>query len=445
MTKNNICLISLGCDKNRVDSEEMLGHLKGAGFSFTSDESEADIIIVNTCAFIDAAKEESIETILEMAEYKKTGNLKKLVVAGCLAERYKDEILKEFPEVDAVMGISDLSEIIRKIQYSGEPECVQSDDTTDAVSSNPDIKRVLTTGGHYEFLKISEGCSKFCTYCAIPYIRGKFRSFPMEELISEAEYLASEGVKELIIVAQDSTLYGVDLYGEKKLPELLHKLCVIDGIEWIRVLYCYPEEITDELLRTIADEEKICKYIDMPIQHASDPVLKKMGRRTDYAALTDVIERARQIIPDLIIRTTLISGFPGETDDDHKQNIEFIKKIKFNRLGVFAYSREEGTPAHDFPDQISEELKEIRREEIMAIQENISLKNHQDLIGRKLEAFIEGKLVDEDIYVARTRMDAPDVDGCFFVKADRELMSGDIVNAIVTEANAYDLIGEIVY
>ena len=429
MTQNKIYFVSLGCDKNRVDSEEMLGHLKSAGFSFTYDEAEADIIVVNTCAFIDAAKEESIETILEMAKYKKEGNLKKLIVAGCLAERYKDEILKELPEIDEIVGVNELPKIVEK---------------AGAEFKNEKKERVLTTGGHYEFLKISEGCSKFCTYCAIPYIRGKFRSFPMEEILEEAKSLASMGVKELIIVAQDSTLYGIDIYGEKRLPLLLKELCKIEGIEWIRILYCYPEEITEELLKVIAEEEKICNYLDIPIQHASDNVLKRMGRKTNHDDLVRIIKKTREIIPDVVLRTTLISGFPGETKEDHEILVDFVKEMKFNRLGDFTYSREEGTPAYKFPDQIEDEIKEERRDEIMALQETISLENNKALIGKVLDAFVEGKIADEDVYVARTYMDAPDVDGCFFIKAERELLSGDIIKAKVTDANAYDLIGEIV-
>lgn len=443
---NKIFFVSLGCDKNRVDSEEMLGILRDAGFSFTYDETEADIIIVNTCCFIDSAKEESIETILEMASYKKTGNCKRLVVCGCMAERYKDEVLKELPEVDFLVGVNNLEDIIKAIsEDSGLAENFSQNDKNN-ISENKTIKpkRILTTGGHYEYLKIAEGCSKHCTYCIIPSIRGEYRSRPMEDLLEEAEYLASEGVKELIIVAQETTVYGKDIYGRKTLPEFLHKLCRIEGIEWIRLLYAYPEEITEELLNVIASEDKICKYLDMPIQHASDKILKRMGRRTNKEELKNIIKKARDIMPDIALRTSLISGFPGETEDDHKELLDFVGEMRFDRLGVFTYSQEEGTPAASFEGQIEEDTKEARRDEIMQLQEVISEEKNNDRVGKVFYVFIEGKLADENVYVGRTYMDAPDVDSLFFVECDYELISGSIVKAKTVSADIYDLYGEIV-
>jgi len=433
MMPNKIYLVSLGCDKNRIDSEKMLGFLNNAGFSFTYDENEADVIIVNTCCFIDDAKSESIETILEMAEYKNTGKCKKLIVAGCLGERFREEIFTELPEVDAVVGVNELEKIIS--------ECsIEENEMKQEFMSD----RIITTPGHFEFLKIAEGCNKCCTYCVIPKIRGRYRSFPMDDLIKEAEWLASMGVKELIIVAQETTIYGVDLYGEKKLPELLHKLCKIEGIEWIRLLYSYPEEITDELLNTIASEPKICKYLDMPIQHASDSILKKMGRRTSKADIINIINKARQIVPDITLRTSLISGFPGETDENHAELLDFVKDIKFDRLGVFTYSKEDGTPASKFDIQVPEEIKESRKNEIMLLQENISSNIINKYIGMTFDVIIDGKIADEDVYVGRTYMDTPEVDGCFFVECDYELLTGAIVKAVVDETVDYDMIGHII-
>lgn len=440
---NKIFFVSLGCDKNRVDSEEMLGILRDAGFSFTYDETEADIIIVNTCCFIDSAKEESIETILEMAKYKESGKCRRLVVCGCMAERYKDEVLKELPEVDFLVGVNNLEDIIKAISEDGEAENgISVNDKAESfqkATSKP--KRLLTTGGHYEYLKIAEGCDKHCTYCIIPSIRGKYRSRPMEELLEEAEYLASQGVKELIIVAQETTLYGTDIYGRKMLPELLKRLCKINGIEWIRLLYAYPEEITEELLNVIASEDKICNYLDMPIQHASDKILKKMGRRTNKEELENIIKKARKIVPDIALRTSLISGFPQESEEDFKELLDFVGKMRFDRLGVFTYSCEEGTPAASFEGQIDEETKEARKGEIMKLQEEISEEKNNDRVGKCFDVFIEGYLADENVYVGRTYMDAPDVDSLFFVECDYELMSGSIVKAKAMSSDAYDLYG----
>ncbi|MBQ9814411.1 MAG: 30S ribosomal protein S12 methylthiotransferase RimO [Lachnospiraceae bacterium] len=425
-----VFLVSLGCDKNRVDSEEMLGRLSAAGFSFTEDEYEADVIVVNTCCFIDAAKEESIEAILDMARMKTEGKCRKLIVAGCLSERYKDEIITELPEVDAYIGVKELDRL---------PVIIAEHEV-----STDSFKRILTTGGHYEFLKIAEGCNKRCTYCIIPYVRGKYKSYPMEQLLEEAKFLADSGVKELILVAQETTIYGMDIYGRKALPELLEKLCEIDGFRWIRLLYTYPEEITEELLDVIAKNPKIVNYLDMPIQHISDKILKKMGRRTSSADIRNIIARIRQVIPDAAIRTSLISGFPGETEADHAELVEFVKETAFDRLGVFTYSREEGTPAYNFPDQVDEDVKTARRDEIMSLQEQISAENLEHLVGRELEVFVEGFLPSDGVFVGRSYMDAPDVDGFVYFKSDYDLMSGDYVLVKINASSDYDLYGEMV-
>lgn len=438
----NLLFISLGCDKNLVDAEKMLGILGHDGFSFVDDENEADVIVINTCCFIGDAKEESVNTILEMARLKETGRLKALVVTGCLAQRYREEIIKEIPEVDAILGTASYEEIGRAVREALEGRRTESFQDIDApVSETTD--RTVTTGGHYAFLKIAEGCDKRCTYCIIPYLRGKYRSAPLEQLVKEAGELAQKGVKELILVAQETTLYGKDLYGKKMLPELLKKLCAISGLQWIRLQYCYPEEITDELIDTIRTEEKICHYLDIPIQHASDSILKRMGRRTNQAQLRRMVEKLRERIPDIALRTTLISGFPGETQEDHETLMEFVDQMEFDRLGVFPYSAEEDTPAFSFPDQIPQELKEKRRDEIMELQQEIAFEKSEAMVGRVLTVLIEGKVVDEPAYVGRTYMDAPGVDGLIFVNTGEELMSGDFVRVKVTGAADYDLIGEI--
>ena len=446
----NILFVSLGCDKNLVDSEKMLGLLQAKGYNFTDDESAADIIVVNTCCFIGDAKEESINTILNMAKLKESGRCKRLFVTGCLAERYKEEVLKEMPEVDGILGIASYQDIAKLIENSfGEAETDENKHNLNEIfysndtSPRLDTKRVVTTGGHYAFLKIAEGCDKHCTYCIIPKIRGKYRSILMEDLIAEASQLAESGVKELILVAQETTLYGTDLYGEKKLPELLRKLCAISGIQWIRIQYCYPEEITDELIETIKTEKKICHYLDIPIQHASDDILKRMGRKTNRKQLKDMITKLRKEIPDIALRTTLISGFPGETSADHEILMEFVDEMEFDRLGVFAYSAEEDTPAAVMENQISEKVKADRRGEIMELQQEISLENSEKMVGRLLEVMIEGKVADENVYVGRTYKDAPNVDGLIFVNADAELMSGDFARVKVTRALEYDLMGEL--
>lgn len=442
MKNKKILFISLGCDKNLVDSEVMLGILADRGFEMTDTEDDADIIIINTCCFINDAKEESINTILEMAEYKKTGPCKALIVTGCLAQRYKQEIVDEIPEVDAVIGTSKYDEIFDAVDQALKGSHFLDVDDLDRLPSVPG-KRILTTGGHYAHLKIAEGCDKHCTYCIIPKIRGNYRSVPMEQLLAEAASLAEQGVKELILVAQETTVYGKDIYGKKSLHVLLKELCKIKGIRWIRILYCYPEEIYDELIQTMKEEKKICHYLDLPIQHASDRVLKRMGRRTTKQELVDIIGRLRREIPDIFLRTTLISGFPGETQEDHEELMEFVDEIEFDRLGVFPYSAEEDTPAATMEDQIPEEVKEARRDEIMELQQEISLEKGESRVGQVLTVMIEGKVSGESAYIGRTYGDAPKVDGYIFVQTGELLMTGDFARVRVTGALEYDLIGEL--
>ena len=435
-----ILFISLGCDKNLADSEEMLGLLTAGGHEITDDETQADAIVINTCCFIKDAKEESVETILEMAEYKKTGSCHALVVTGCMAQRYQKEIIQEVPEVDAVLGTTSYGDIVKALEEAVAGNHFEEFCDIDYL---PDTgsKRVLTTGGHFGYLKIAEGCDKHCTYCIIPKLRGKFRSVPMERLIAQAEDMAEQGVKELILVAQETTVYGKDLYGKKSLHILLKKLCEIRGIRWIRVLYCYPEEIYDELIETIRDEKKICHYLDIPIQHASDRILKRMGRRTSKQELIDIIGKLRKEIPDIVLRTTLITGFPGETEEDHEELKEFVDEMEFDRLGVFTYSPEENTPAAEMADQVPEEVKEERRDELMELQQEISYDRGQDRIGQELLVMIEGKVADESAYIGRTYGDAPKVDGYIFVQTGELLMTGDFAKVRVTGALEYDLIG----
>ena len=443
MKNKKILFISLGCDKNLVDSEVMLGILADRGFEMTDTEVDADIIIINTCCFINDAKEESINTILEMAEYKKTGPCKALIVTGCLAQRYKQEIVDEIPEVDAVIGTSKYDEIFDAVDQALKGSHFLDVDDLDRLPSVPG-KRILTTGGHYAHLKIAEGCNKHCTYCIIPKIRGNYRSVPMEQLLAEAASLAEQGVKELILVAQETTLYGMDLYGKKSLHILLQELAKIKGIRWIRILYCYPEEIYPELIETIKNEKKVCHYLDMPIQHASDAILKRMGRRTTKAQLKETVSLLRKEIPDIVLRTTLIAGFPGETQEQHEELMEFVDEMEFERLGVFAYSPEENTPAASMPDQIPEEIKEERRDAILELQQEIAFDKAADMVGRTLYAMIEGKVADEPAYVARTYADSPDIDGYVFVNTGEMLMSGDFVKVKITGSAEYDLIGELV-
>lgn len=437
-----ILFVSLGCDKNLVDSEVMLGLLSRAGYEFTDDETEAEVIVVNTCCFIGDAKEESINTILEMAAQKETGKCKVLIVSGCLAQRYKDEVLKEIPEVDGILGTASCDKIVEVVEETLKGKKGQEFENIDLLKAR-DGGRIVTTGGHYAYLKIAEGCDKHCTYCVIPSVRGKYRSVPMEELVKEARELAEGGVRELILVAQETTLYGMDLYGEKRLPALLKELAEIPGIHWIRMLYCYPEEITDELIETIKTEEKVCHYMDIPIQHASDRILRRMGRRTNREEITGRIRRLREEIPDIAIRTTMITGFPGETEEDLEELLDFVDEMEFERLGVFPYSREEDTPAAVMEDQVPEEIKAERRSQVMELQQDISLEHGEDMVGRELEVFIEGRVADENAYVGRTYMDAPGVDGYIFVNTDLELMSGMFVRVRVTGALEYDLIGEL--
>lgn len=437
-----ILFISLGCDKNLVDTEVMLGMLASRGYEMTNDEQEADIIVINTCCFIHDAKEESIQNILEMAEYKKNGSAKALIVTGCMAERYRQEILDEIPEVDEVLGTTAYDRILDAVDaaLAGQHEVMTAD--LDALPL-PETKRLVTTGGHFAYLKIAEGCDKHCTYCIIPKIRGNFRSVPMERLLKEAQDLAEQGVKELILVAQETTLYGKDLYGEKSLPKLLRELCKISGIRWIRILYCYPEEITDELIQVMKEEPKICHYLDLPIQHANDTILKRMGRRTSKQELIDIVQKLRKEIPDICLRTSLITGFPGETQEQHEEVMEFIDTLEFDRLGAFTYSPEEDTPAATFEDQIDEEVKEDRQADIMELQQEIAFDKAEDMIGREVLVMIEGKVADENAYVGRTYRDAPNVDGLIFINTDVELISGDFAKVKVTGALDYDLIGEL--
>ena len=439
----NILFVSLGCDKNLVDSEVMLGLLASHGHQMVDSEEEADVIVVNTCCFINDAKEESIQTILEMAEYKKDGSIKALIVTGCLAQRYKQEIMDEIEEVDAVLGTTSYDKIVEVINEALQGH--KSLELTDIdVLPTVESKRLVTTGGHFAYLKIAEGCDKHCTYCIIPKIRGNFRSVPMERLIQEAKELVEQGVKELILVAQETTLYGIDLYGKKTLHVLLKELCKIGGLRWIRILYCYPEEITDELIQVMKEEDKICNYLDIPIQHASDGVLKRMGRRTSKQQLIDTVKKLREEIPDIALRTTLITGFPGETKEQHEELMEFVDEMEFDRLGVFTYSPEEDTPAATMPDQIEESIKEDRQAELMELQQEIAFDLAERMIGKEVIVMFEGKVADENVYVGRTYMDAPNVDGLIFVETNEELMSGDFAKVRITGALEYDLIGELI-
>lgn len=437
-----ILFISLGCDKNLVDSEEMLGLLNSRGYTFTDDETEADVIIINTCCFINDAKEESVQTILEMAEYKKTGKCKALIVTGCMAQRYKQEILDEVSEVDQVLGTTAYEKIVEAVDEALAGSRGVEEKPLSYLPQT-DAKRMVTTGGHYAYLKIAEGCNKCCTYCIIPKLRGRYRSVPMERLIEQAKELAEQGVKELILVAQETTVYGVDLYGKKSLHLLLEQLCQISGLRWIRILYCYPEEIYEDLIQTMKREEKICHYLDLPIQHASDAVLRRMGRRTTRADLEQIVTHLREEIPDIMLRTTLIAGFPGETEEQHQEVMEFIDEMEFDRLGVFTYSQEEDTPAASMPDQIDEETKLNWQEELMELQQEIAFDRAEERTGSVVTAMIEGKVADEDAYVARTYGDAPNVDGLLFVQTTEELNSGDFVRVRITGAVEYDLIGEL--
>lgn len=439
-----ILFISLGCDKNLVDSEVMLGLLAQKGHTITSDEQDADAVVINTCCFIHDAKEESIQTILEMAALKEQG-LKALIVTGCLAQRYKEEILQEIPEIDAVLGTTSYASIVDAVEEAAAGHAYSRYDPIDYLPDNSGVERMITTGTYMAYMKIAEGCDKCCTYCVIPKIRGSYRSVPMPELLAEAKRLAAEGVKELVLVAQETTVYGMDLYGEKTLPKLLKELCKIEGLKWIRVMYCYPEEITNDLIRVMREEEKICHYIDMPIQHSSDMVLKRMGRRTNQAQIREAIRKLREAMPDIIIRTSLISGFPGETQEQHEDLYCFLNEMELDRVGVFTYSQEENTPAAAFEDQVPEEIKEQRRDELMLLQQEISYEQDEKLIGTEMEVLVEGYLFEDDVYVGRTYRDAPKVDGSVFIRAEEEIISGDFVKVKITGAQEYDLIGDVIY
>ncbi len=438
-----ISFISLGCDKNLVDSEVMLGLLRDKGYTLINDETEADVIVVNTCGFIQDAKEESIGTIIEMGQYKENGKCKALIVTGCLAQRYQDELIKEMPEIDAILGVSNYDKVIEAVESVLDNKKYVAFEDNDHVPEEY-INRVISSTGYSAYLKIAEGCDNHCTYCIIPKIRGKIKSRTMESLIEETKYLAQNGVKELILVAQDTTKYGIDIYGEKKLPALLRELCRVDGIEWIRLLYCYPEEITDELIEVMRDEEKVLNYLDMPIQHANNDILRRMARKGTKEMITDAISKLRKAIPDICLRTTLITGFPGETREQFEDMKEFVQDVRFDRLGVFSYSPEEGTPAALFENQIDDDIKEARKDEIMALQQGISKSINEELVGKTYSVIIEGYMPEDRVYCGRTYRDAPDVDGMIFVSCPYELMSGDIINVRVSSSNEYDLIGEII-
>lgn len=439
----NIFFVSLGCDKNLVDSEMMITSLRKNGFVLTDDIEDADVIVVNTCCFIGDAKEESINTLIEMGGYKE-GRCKLLVAAGCLAQRYHNEIKEDIPEVDLIVGTMGYEDLSEKINEAlGGKGVLESLKDIDYLPT-PLTDRDSMSGGYYAYLKIAEGCDKCCTYCVIPKVRGHYRSVPMDNLIAQAKHLVVNGAKELILVAQETTLYGKDIYGEKSLPKLLEELSKIDELKWIRILYCYPEEITDELISAIKNLPKVCHYLDMPIQHGSDDVLRRMGRWTNREQIAKTVAKLREKIPDIALRTTLITGFPGETEDDFEQVKEFVKKMEFDRLGVFTYSREEDTPAAEMDGQIDEEVKEARRDEIMQIQQDIAFDKSNSRVGEIYEVMIEGRLPDEGVYIARTYMDAPNVDGYVFIQSDYNLDSGDFVKVEVTRSDEYDLIAEII-
>lgn len=460
-----IYLVSLGCDKNLVDSEIMLGLLSKEGYAITNELSEADYAIVNSCCFIGDAKEESINTIIEIGELKKEDKLKGLIVTGCLAQRYQSMITDELPEADAVIGTTAYDNIVSAIA-----EIKSKNGLADKSLYIEDLERLaggeehrlVPAGEISSYIKIAEGCNKRCTYCIIPYIRGNYRSIPMETIVKEAEELAKQGTKELLLVAQETTLYGIDIYGKKALPELVHELSKISGIEWIRLLYCYPEEITDEIIDAIKNEKKVCHYIDLPIQHSSDRILKRMARKTNQAELRERIARLRKEIPEITLRTTLITGFPGETEEDFKELYNFVDEMEFDRLGVFTYSAEEGTPAAEMEGQVAEEVKIARRNEIMELQQEISAEKAEGRIGKVYEVLVEGTVpvdsvngeafasimeVNEDgkkVYIGRTYMDAPDVDGQVFFESDYEIMSGELVEVEIIASDEYDLFGVLI-
>lgn len=439
----NIMFVSLGCDKNLVDSEVMLSLLQERGYGITNVESEADVCVINTCCFIGDAKEESIENIIEIGKLKKTGRLKAIIVTGCLAQRYNEEVFDELPEVDAVLGTMSIEAIVDAVDTVMEGrrfECFTPLTHLPTIKDKRSMTGISNTG----YLKIAEGCNKRCTYCIIPYVRGDYRSVPMEEVVEQAKHLVDNGIRELCLVAQETTLYGIDLYGKKCLHKLIRKLSEIEDLHWIRLLYCYPEEITDELIEEIRVNPKVCHYIDMPLQHSENSVLSRMGRKTTKEEITERIGKIREMIPDIILRTTLITGFPGETEEDHNALLEFVDEIEFGRLGVFTYSAEEGTPAAKMPDQIPEEIKEQYRDEIMELQQEISYDVNKRQVGRTLEVVVDGYIYEDEMYACRSYMDAPDIDGMVFVKSDEELLSGDYISVKITDCNEYDLIAEII-
>lgn len=436
-----ILFISLGCDKNLVDSEVMLGLLQEKGYAITNEEKDADVVVINTCCFIHDAKEESIENIIEMGKLKESGKLKALIITGCLAQRYKDEIRKELPEVDAILGTTSTEAIVEAVEEVLKGKGYDHFEDINYLPPSHET-RVITSGTHMGYLKIAEGCNKHCTYCIIPKVRGSFRSVPIEDLIAQAKFLVSSGIKEICLVAQETTLYGQDLYGEKSLPRLLRELSKIEELEWIRLLYCYPEEITEELILEIRDNPKVCHYMDMPLQHSEDNILKRMGRKTTKDEIKRTIARIRELIPDMVIRTSLIAGFPGETREDHEGLLAFIDEMEFNRLGVFTYSPEEDTPAAIFDNQISEETKQIWKDEIMELQQEVSYDLNSAMVGKQMRVIVEGYLYNEGMYMCRSYMDAPDIDGCVFVSSEEELLSGDFIDVLITDFNEYDLIGE---
>ncbi len=437
-----ILFISLGCDKNLVDTEVMLGLLQKKGYSITNDEENADVVVINTCCFIHDAKEESIENIIEIGKLKENGKIKGLIVTGCLAQRYKDEIRKELPEVDAILGTTSTEAIVNAVEEVLKGNTYEMFEDINYLPPSH-ATRVITSGTHMGYLKIAEGCNKHCTYCVIPKVRGSFRSVPMEDLIEQAKFLVSQGIKEICLVAQETTLYGFDLYGKKMLPQLLRQLSKIEDLEWIRLLYCYPEEVTEELIVEIRDNPKVCHYMDMPLQHSEDAILKRMGRRTTKDEIKKVIHHIRELIPDMVLRTSLITGFPGETQEDHEKLLEFVDEMEFNRLGVFTYSKEEGTPAANFKMQVPDEVKHIRKNEIMELQQEVSYDLNSTMVGKQMKVIVEGYLYKEQMYMCRSYMDAPEIDGCVFVSSEEELLSGDFVEVLITDFNEYDLIGEI--
>lgn len=438
----NVGFISLGCPKNQVDAELMLSKIEKAGYNIVDVAYEADVVVINTCGFIEDAKKEAIDNILEMAELKKEGSISKILVTGCLAERYKDEIIKEIPEVDGVIGLganADIVDAVRSVM-NGEKVGIYPEKEKMPLGG----ERLLTTPQHWAYLKIADGCSNCCTYCAIPSIRGGFRSRPMEEIVSEASKLASDGTKEIIIIAQDTTRYGLDLYGELKLPELLRKLDEIDGIEWIRMLYCYPDRITDELLDTMANSKKVLHYIDIPLQHADGRVLKAMNRTGDRDSLEALVDKIREKMPDVVLRTTFITGFPGEDEEAFNNLSEFVDDIMFDRLGCFAYSAEDGTPAADFDNQVDEEVRKHRADVIMEQQFDIFQFRQKKLIGTTIRCIVEGYDAYTDSYFGRTWKDAPEIDSVVYFTGKGDYNEGDMVDVEIFDINEYDLMGEII-